>query len=320
MAETLVFWGQKMVKGQLSFGYTGPMIGMPTKPTHDSGLEINGLRLDPVTREVRYREREITLSKLSFDLLHVLLRAAPSALSVDEILQQAWPNRVVSRQSVKQRVKLLRDQLSEQGCDPGFVSSVRGFGYRVSDVSTGATPIRRWLSVTLACAFLLGGIGVFVLTSSTSENSDPGLELPLVVAVLPFRDLSGDDPGFAQQLLDKLISELAAVPRVRVLSREVIHQGQQAGWGPSDYRSQLNADFLFEGSYQSAEDSRIVRTRFVFLPKGTTAWQREFEIPVGEPFQGSEEISHALRQFVQKKTEIIQDRQQHASAKSARNR
>jgi DNA-binding winged helix-turn-helix (wHTH) protein len=52
---------------------------------------------------------DIPVPKLSFDLLLVLVRAAPNVVSIDEFMERVWPGLVVSPETVSQRVKLLRE-------------------------------------------------------------------------------------------------------------------------------------------------------------------------------------------------------------------
>src|SRR6185295_6301731 len=74
---------------------------------------------------------EIALPKLSFDLLLVLIRAAPAVLSNDELMAQAWPGLVVNPETVSRRVKLLRDALGDDPRAPRYVAGLRGRGYRL---------------------------------------------------------------------------------------------------------------------------------------------------------------------------------------------
>lgn len=47
------------------------------------------------------------------DLLLALARAAPNLASIDFLMHQVWPGRVVSPETVSQRAKLLRGALGD---------------------------------------------------------------------------------------------------------------------------------------------------------------------------------------------------------------
>jgi DNA-binding winged helix-turn-helix (wHTH) protein len=93
-------------------------------------IHIDDLSVDLEARQVRRDEQEVELGRLSFDLLAALIRAAPAALSNDDIVQEVWSGDIVSDETVKQRVSLLRRGLG-QGTGREYVETLRGFGYRL---------------------------------------------------------------------------------------------------------------------------------------------------------------------------------------------
>ena len=93
--------------------------------------EISDLMIDLARQRVTRAAAEIALPKLSFDLLLVLIRAAPAVLSNDELMAQVWPGIVVSPETVSRRVKLLRDALGDDPRAPRYIAGLRGRGYRL---------------------------------------------------------------------------------------------------------------------------------------------------------------------------------------------
>jgi DNA-binding winged helix-turn-helix (wHTH) protein len=93
--------------------------------------EISDLVIDLARQRVTRAAAEIALPKLSFDLLLVLIRAAPAVLSNDELMAQVWPGLVVSPETVSRRVKLLRDALGDEPRAPRYIAGLRGRGYRL---------------------------------------------------------------------------------------------------------------------------------------------------------------------------------------------
>jgi len=92
---------------------------------------IADLVIDVGRRSVRRGAVDIHLSKLSFDLLRVLIEAAPNVVSNDELTRTVWKGLVVGPESVTQRVKLLRDALGDDAEAPRYIVGLRGQGYRV---------------------------------------------------------------------------------------------------------------------------------------------------------------------------------------------
>jgi DNA-binding winged helix-turn-helix (wHTH) protein len=93
--------------------------------------EVSDLVIDLARQRVTRNAAEIALPKLSFDLLIVLVRAAPAVLSNDELMAQVWPGLVVSLETVSRRVKLLRDALGDDPRAPRYIAGLRGRGYRL---------------------------------------------------------------------------------------------------------------------------------------------------------------------------------------------
>jgi DNA-binding winged-HTH domains len=93
--------------------------------------EISDLVIDLARQRVTRAAAEIPLPKLSFDLLLVLIRAAPAVLSNNDLMSQVWPGLVVSPETVSRRVKLLRDALGDDPRAPRYVAGLRGRGYRL---------------------------------------------------------------------------------------------------------------------------------------------------------------------------------------------
>jgi adenylate cyclase len=93
---------------------------------------VGDLRIDVGRQRVTRTDTEIALPKLSFDLLLVLIRAAPDIISNDELMARVWPGLVVSPETVSQRIKLLRDALGDDPRHPRYIAGLRGRGYRIS--------------------------------------------------------------------------------------------------------------------------------------------------------------------------------------------
>ena len=94
-------------------------------------LLVGDLILDVGRRQVTRDGEFLELPKLSFRLLHALARAAPDFVSHDELVQQIWPGRVISPETITQRIKLVRQVLDDDANEPRYIGLVRGEGYRM---------------------------------------------------------------------------------------------------------------------------------------------------------------------------------------------
>lgn len=104
---------------------------MAEGPRNPARLLIGDLILDAGQRSVSRDGEKLDLPKLSFRFLYALAAAAPNVLSQDELIERVWPGRVISPETLFQRVKLVRQAIGDDAHDPRYIEAVRGEGYRL---------------------------------------------------------------------------------------------------------------------------------------------------------------------------------------------
>ena len=91
---------------------------------------IDDLRLNTQLGSLHRDTEEIPLPQLSYKMLCVLVEHSPAIVSQHELMVQVWGEQVVSDETLKQRIKLLRQALDDTPQNPKYIESVRGRGYR----------------------------------------------------------------------------------------------------------------------------------------------------------------------------------------------
>ena len=94
-------------------------------------FRVDDLIVDLGRRRVLRANVDLKLPGLSFDLLVVLVRAAPDIVTVRSLMDRVWPDSVVSLETISQRVKLLRSTLGDDAKSPRYIGGVRSRGYRI---------------------------------------------------------------------------------------------------------------------------------------------------------------------------------------------
>jgi len=95
-------------------------------------VDIEGLRLDPVTHRVSGDGKAIELGPTEFRLLHFFMTHAERVHSRTQLLDQVWGDHVfVEERTVDVHIRRLRASLELTGHDR-LVQTVRGSGYRRS--------------------------------------------------------------------------------------------------------------------------------------------------------------------------------------------
>jgi two-component system, OmpR family, response regulator CpxR len=96
----------------------------------DSGgrLEINGIAIDPGTREVKREGADIEVTTFEFDILETLMRSAGRVVSRDELMEELYGRKATPfDRSVDMHISHLRKKLEG---DKPLIKTVRGVGYQ----------------------------------------------------------------------------------------------------------------------------------------------------------------------------------------------
>jgi DNA-binding response OmpR family regulator len=103
------------------------------KPTaHSRIFRAAGIELDPLRRTVTRDGQQLDLSAKEFAVLEALLRAAPGALSAEQLLEEVWDeNADPFTKTVQVTIGRLRRKLGE--LQP--IQTIPGVGYRIKDAA-----------------------------------------------------------------------------------------------------------------------------------------------------------------------------------------
>lgn len=100
--------------------------GEVDRPAFDNG----SLRIDPAAFRVRYREREVRMTRKEFALLSELARNQGRVLTRETLLDRVWGmNYFGDSRTLDVHIRRLRQKLG----DPGLIETVTGIGYRLCE-------------------------------------------------------------------------------------------------------------------------------------------------------------------------------------------
>ncbi len=172
------------------------------------------------------------------------------------------PDRVARPQSareVTQSLEQVRQELSTQA-EPRPTTLLPSPVLR-----RGAWPI-----AAIVALLALGGLGVWRLVAPSAPDAPLR---PPVVAVLPLTNASGDASKdyVAAGIADSLVTSLASVPSMTVLSRAAVAEATSRRRDPVALAQDLDATYLVEGSVQQ-EGDRLRVTLNLLRPDASVAW------------------------------------------------
>ena len=157
-------------------------------------------------------------------------------------------------------------------------------------------------------AKVLSRRGVLALTAlvlvgaATLWTIGPGLSQPpeRSIAVLPFVNLSatGDDESFNDGLTEEIISGLASVPELRVISRTSAMHYKGAKRPLPEIARELGVAHILEGSVRTSGTRVRISAQLIAARADEHLWAENYETDLGDIFRVQEQIArqvvHAL--------------------------
>ncbi len=281
-------------------------MAMTTTTQPKMRYQVADLLVDMAQRRVMRDGSAIALSALNFDLLRVLVEAAPNVVTYDDLAQKVWGRHFVSPENVAQRIKLLRQGLADDASEPRFIETVRGKGYRlIPSVQAVSVPAARAAGVRLpslltaavvAAALMLGAAGsVYWLGKRFADTggADRRAPLPNSVAILPLKNLSPDpgDAYFAAGIHQEIIGQLGKVPGLSVIAQTSVQPYADGAKSIPEIAAELNVEAVMEGSVRYSGERVRVTSNLIDPATGASRWSEVYDRELGDVFMIQEDIA-----------------------------
>ena len=116
------------------------------------------------------------------------------------------------------------------------------------------------------------------------------------LAVLPFRNLSGepDSDFYGLSLADSLITELAKVKSVAVLSSSYVARYQNQAIDPAQVRAELGADVVLTGNFLKASERLRVTAQLIDATSGAILWSEKIDADAKDVLKIQDRISRRI--------------------------
>ena len=106
--------------------------------TQPGPYRFGDFTLDCSTRRLLQRGEAIHLSPKAYELLQVLVEAAPRALSKAQLQDRIWPDTFVIEANLQHLIAEIRRALGESPQQPCYIRTLFGFGYAFQNPSANA--------------------------------------------------------------------------------------------------------------------------------------------------------------------------------------
>ena len=161
--------------------------------------------------------------------------------------------------------------------------------------SAGRSRKRTWIYVVIIAGAI--SIGLFFLGRYTSSKQNAGAELPgKSIAVLPFDNLSRDPDNayFAEGVQDEILTRLAKVADLKVISRTSTQKYKSAPDNLRDIAKQLGVSNILEGSVQRAADQVRVTVQLINATNDAHLWAETYDRKLTDIFTVESEIAKTI--------------------------
>src|ERR1700736_905000 len=155
---------------------------------------------------------------------------------------------------------------------------------------------RAWIYVVLTAGALSAGLfflGRFTASTKQSVSAEVSSKS---IAVLPFDNLSRDPDNayFASGIQDEIITRLAKIADLKVISRTSTQQYQSKPGNLSEIANQLGVANILEGSVQKAADQVRVNVQLIRVASDSHLWADTYDRKLTDTFSVESEVAKAI--------------------------
>jgi TolB-like protein/tetratricopeptide (TPR) repeat protein len=223
-------------------------------------LRFGVFELDTRAGELRKRAVRLRLQGQPLQVLEILLRRTGDVVTREELRAQLWTSDtfVDFEHSLHNAIARLRDMLGDSARAPRYIQTLPRRGYKFlapveaveSDVSAGQLHV---------------------------AGPDPKNIRSL--SVLPLADLSGDPAQgyFADGMTEALITSLAKIEKLRVISRTSVMQYRGTRKSLPRIARELNVDAVLEGSVLRSGERIRITAQLIHAPSDQHLWAASYE-------------------------------------------
>jgi TolB-like protein/DNA-binding winged helix-turn-helix (wHTH) protein/Flp pilus assembly protein TadD len=304
---------------------------MATQPRVADRLRFDDYELDVRAGELRKNGVRLRLRGQPLQVLEILLERAGDVVTRDELQGRIWSGDtfVDFDHSLHNAIARIREVLGDSAESPRYIETLPRRGYRyIGPVEDFQTPRlvafkaehasepaalvhphkRNKLALILGLAFALGFL---TLTTWHSMHVRGSVGPIRSLAVLPLENLSGDpsEEFFADGMTDQLITDLAKVGSLRVISRTSVMQYKGAKKSLPEVARELNVDAIVEGSVVRSGQRVRVTAQLIQASTDRHLWAETYDRDLGDILKLQGEVADAIAGQVQAKLTPLQQAQ-----------
>src|SRR5215469_2480492 len=288
-------------------------------------LHFQDFELDPEGFELRRSGHRLRLERKPMELLILLAEKQGQLVKRVEIIERIWGKDFFfdAENGLNNAIRKIRSALNDNPEQPRFVETSVGKGYRfIAPVEHVVEPAR--LSVTepgvvrrgsTSFPWRMVGIPVLLVAAliATAFAFDiAGIRsgvfarsaLPIhSIAVLPLVNLSGDatQEYFVDGMTDALITNLAQVGSLRVISRTSAMHYKGSHQALPTIARELNVDAVVEGTVMRSGDRVRITAQLLDARSDRHLWAKAYDRDIREVMSLQQDVADSIFQEIRAK-------------------
>jgi TolB-like protein/DNA-binding winged helix-turn-helix (wHTH) protein/Tfp pilus assembly protein PilF len=295
-------------------------------------LRFGTYEIDPHSGELRKGGVRIKVQQQPLKLLEILLKHPGEVVTREELRACIWPDESFGDfdQAVNIAVAKLRGALGDSADNPRFIETIPRRGYRfIAEVavlerdsgkpelaqetpatagsSVPAAPVTQqttfsrlpvpvsWkiisFSLVLLAIFAVAIVRWWNHSSANTSRTNPIRSL----AVLPLENLSGDAQDyFADGMTDELITDLAQIGALRVISRTSVMSYKGARKPLPVIARELNVDVIVEGTVLRSGDQVRITAQLIQASADKHLWAASYQGDLRNTLSLQKQVASAI--------------------------
>jgi TolB-like protein/DNA-binding winged helix-turn-helix (wHTH) protein len=276
--------------------------------------------VDLCSGEIRKGGLKLRLAGQPFQVLAILLENPGQVVTREELQKRIWPDTFVDFQhNLNAAINRIREVLGDSAENPLFLETLPRRGYRfvapvrITNSPCGAdqgssvaveTSEQKALQNRRPITALLAGVGTLLLLFTLAFAGDKlrdrvtAKAAPSIrsLAVLPLQNLSNDPSQeyFADGMTDALITDLAQVGSLKVISRTTTAHYRKTTKTTPDIARELKVDGVVEGAVQRSGDHVRITVQLIDGPADRHIWANSYDRDLRDVLLLEQEVASAI--------------------------
>jgi TolB-like protein/DNA-binding winged helix-turn-helix (wHTH) protein len=287
-------------------------------------VQFGAFELDPTAGELCKHGIRIRLQDQPLQILQQLLEHPGEVVTKEELQKRIWPAHtfVDFDHGLYSAMQRLRDALGDTAQTPRYIETLPRRGYRfiakisnqngvetktpppiveaqipvISEYQTSRITRRIFIGAAAILVALLIAFAIKGVTLPERLTGRPASRQIRSIAVLPLQSLSSDPTQeyFADGMTDALITDLAQIGSIKVISRTSTMRYKQSNKSLPEIARELSVDGIVEGTVQRSGNRVRVTAQLIHAPDDKHLWGNSYERDARDVLSMESEIAEGI--------------------------